>query len=258
MIRIGTSGWSYKHWKGIFYPEKIPQKKWLEYFSQHFNTVEVNSSFYHIPRESVTGNWATRTPENFKFSLKMSRLVSHVHKLKNCYETLEWFFKNTSPLAEKISTYLIQLPPSFCPGSSALADFIRLLKETASKQLPNNLRVRFTFEFRNPDCYNSATIDILKADSVALCFHDYEKAYAWSINALGLLDKFITSDFIYIRFHGYGIRYGGSYPDDTLKGLARRLQEWDRTGLDVFAYFNNDAQGFAVQNAFSLKNFIKT
>ncbi|RKX84868.1 MAG: DUF72 domain-containing protein [Spirochaetes bacterium] len=252
MINIGTSGWSYKHWKGVFYPEKLPQKKWLEYYAEHFNTVEVNSSFYHIPKETVTDGWGRRTPGNFCFSIKMSRLVSHIHRLKNCKETLEWFFRNTAPLAVKTYVYLIQLPPSFCPGNEVLAAFLKELKETASTQLPQLYKTRFAFEFRNPQCYNPATAEILKNNSIAFCFHDFSEAGTDS------MEKFITSGFIYIRFHGYGNRYGGSYPDTVLKDWALKIVDWEAKGFDVYTYFNNDAEGFAVQNALTLKSYIGT
>ncbi len=246
MIRIGTSGWSYKHWKGEFYPKTIPQKKWLEYFTEHFNTVEINSSFYHIPRESVTSGWNSRTPPDFRFAVKMSRLVSHVHRLKNCRDTLDWFFKNMAPLSGKISVYLIQLPPSLCPGRDILSDFLKSLKAKNPQQ-------RYTVEFRNEKCCNQQIIDILKEYSISLCIHDFNMTFSDNLDSL---QPFITSDSIYIRFHGYGSRYEGNYPDNLLARFALRIREWNTSGLDVFAYFNNDLKGFAVKNALTLQDFI--
>ncbi len=275
MIRIGTSGWSYKHWKGKFYPEGLSQRRWLEYFAEHFETVEINSSFYHIPRENVTAGWAEKTPADFLFSLKMSRLVTHVHKLKDPADTLEWFFKSIKPLFGKVAAILIQLPPSLCPAEERLENFFTVLHRTEERINGEKGGYRYVLEIRNVHCYSATLFNMLKNYRVALCLHDFGKASTEKLlegtttandksgvnqdvkPPAGFPQPYITSDFIYIRFHGYGRTYGGSYPNDHLKRWADRISLWNREGLDVFTYFNNDAEGFAVQNADTLKGFVE-
>ncbi len=255
MILIGTSGWNYQHWKGKFYPEKLSQRKWLEYFTTQFKTVELNSSFYHIPKESVTKSWFSRTPQDFYFSIKVSRLVSHVHKLKECEEILKWFFTSCAPLSGKIAVYLIQLPPSFCPDTTVLEDFFSQLISSAKRYAQpesksNRIKLRFSIEIRNEKCEIETLEPILRKYNIALCLHDYSREFNYT--------SYTTADFTYIRFHGYRKRYGNSYPQDILQEWANRIKQWDKADMDVFAYFNNDFEGFAVENARLLRELVKT
>ncbi len=271
MVLIGTSGWNYQHWRGKFYPEQLSQRKWLEYFSTHFKTVELNSSFYHIPKESVTKSWFTRTPTSFSFSVKVTRLISHIHKLRECEDVIEWFFSSCRPLAPKIPVYLIQLPPSLCPDPETLTDFIPVLVEKAHKHTDNNpdkkSKLRFSMEIRNKKCDIEKIASILEEYNISLCLHDYGGKFNYTIGELPTDSgekqtknqqitppqiPYITADFVYIRFHGYGKRYGGCYPEEFLREWAKQIKEWDSKGLDVFAYFNNDFEGYAIENARSL------
>ncbi len=115
LVRIGTSGCTYKHWRGKLYPEGLAQKKWLEFYSRRFSTVELNASFYHIPKSSVARGWKERTGEGFRFAVKVSRLITYVHRLKDCGEAVSWFFREMEPLNEKVLAYLLQFPPYFSP-----------------------------------------------------------------------------------------------------------------------------------------------
>jgi uncharacterized protein YecE (DUF72 family) len=233
MIRIGTSGWTYKHWKGNLYPENLPQRRWLEYYTQHFATVELNASFYHIPKDSTARGWAERTPSDFRFSVKVSRLITHVHKLKGCEETVEWFFREIEPLRQKVAAFLFQLPPSFLPQPERLESFISLLPRTN----------RYVFELRNPDGYSGVIPKLLERFAVAFCIHDLHGIQT---------PHLVTSSLVYIRFHGTGGRYSGSYSDAELERWASRIRSWSDEGRDVLAYFNNDIGGFAVRNARTL------
>jgi uncharacterized protein YecE (DUF72 family) len=183
MFEIGTSGWTYKHWKGNFYPENLPQRRWLEYYTEHFKTVEINASFYHIPKASTARGWAERTPADFRFSVKVSRLITHVHKFKNCDDTVEWFFRELEPLKEKVSAFLFQLPPSFSPEPGVLESFIATLPHGN----------QYVFELRNPSCYSGPIPELLRSCEIAFCIHDLSGLKTPPIT---------TSSLVYIRFHG--------------------------------------------------------
>ena len=199
--------------------------------------MELNASFYRIPKSSVSEGWYRRTPENFRFAVKVSRLVTHVHRLKDCKDSLEWFFENMAPLKEKASVFLLQLPPSLVPDRGLLREFTGLLPAG-----------RYVFEFRNKECYDQPFVDVLREVGIGFCIHDFpgRESPLW-----------VTSDFAYIRFHGYKQRYGGDYPEDELEKWAEQIGAWVDEGLDVFAYFNNDAEGNAVKNALFLRNLLK-
>lgn len=237
MTRIGTSGWTYKHWKGDFYPEKLPQKRWLEHYAESFDTVELNASFYHIPKASTARGWAERTPPDFRFAVKVSRLITHVHKLRGCEETVEWFFRELEPLRDKVAAYLFQLPPSFSPQPERLETFFSLLPY-------NN---RYAFELRNPESYSGAVPELLERYGIAFCIHDLPGRETPDI---------VTSSLVYVRFHGTVGRYSGSYSDAELELWASRIRSWSDQGRDVLVYFNNDIGGHAIRNARTLYNKI--
>ena len=237
MHRIGTSGWTYKHWKGNFYPDSIPQKRWLEHYSEHFDTVELNASFYRIPKASTSKGWHHRTPAEFRFAVKASRLITHVRRLDGCGEALDWFFRELEPLRDKICAYLFQLPPSFSPQPERLESFLSLLP-------PGN---RYVFELRNPACYSGAVPELLESSGVTFCIHDLAGRES---------PQLVTSSLVYIRFHGTTGRYSGSYPDSTLRQWASLIRSWSAQGKEVLAYFNNDIGGHAIQNARTLKQML--
>jgi uncharacterized protein YecE (DUF72 family) len=237
MLRIGTSGWTYEHWKNIFYPPRYPQAKWLDYYTRHFDTVEINATFYRIPTSAITQNWLEKTPPSFGFAVKISRLITHVHKLNNCKPILEWFFTELAPLKSKTLAYLFQFPPAFCPSKESLLAFLELLP-------PDN---RYVFEFRNKDCYKGNIPEILTEKGISFCIHDY---YLLETPHL------ITAKLVYIRLHGYLAGHAGFYPDFILGEWADRIRHWQAKGLDILIYFNNDIRGFAVQNAKTLQKLL--
>ncbi|MFW6244995.1 MAG: DUF72 domain-containing protein [Fibrobacterota bacterium] len=235
-LMLGTSGWTYNHWKEVFYPADVPKKRWFEYFSRHFDTVEINASFYRIPTPKVTQGWADRSPDSFRFAVKMSRLITHVRKLRNCEHELEWFFSSFEPLREKIAIYLIQLPPSLKYDPGRLGEFLDLLPKG-----------KFALEFRNTSWYRDEIYDLLSSRGVAFCVHDMPGLQT---------ERIVTGSSVYLRFHGYFDLYGGDYPDSVLENWANWIRQRHSEGVDVFGYFNNDLEGFAVKNCLRLKEML--
>lgn len=233
-IYLGTSGWTYEHWKNVFYPDSIARKKWFEFYCTYFPTVELNASFYRIPTLKAAEGWYSRSPEHFRFAVKMSRLVTHERKLKNCERELEWFFSVFEPLKKKIAVYLIQLPPTLKFDPERLLLFSKLLPK-------DNM---FAVEFRNPAWYRDETMALLKELHFAFCIHDMGGVQT---------ERVITSHLIYIRFHGYDSQYGGDYSDQHLLQWATWIKQKKEEGKQVHAYFNNDIGGFAIKNCLKLQ-----
>ncbi|MGB6881742.1 MAG: DUF72 domain-containing protein [Microgenomates group bacterium] len=243
-VYIGTSGWQYKHWKEIFYPENLPQKDWLKYYSQHFNTVEINSSFYRLPKRETFEKWKSQVGNNFIFSIKGNRFITHVKRLKDCREPLKRFFENADALIKAKSktnhVILWQLPPNL------KKDLIRL--RTFLKTLPKNFR--HAFEFRHENWMDAKVFELFegqKGMKVTAVLQDW---YDWPV-----LDKPI-GDFVYIRFHGKKKLYSSNYENEELEEWVKKMRQWKKCGLDIYAYFNNDALGYAPDNAAELRELI--
>lgn len=233
-IRIGTSGWCYPHWKQRFYPAGLAQRQWLEYYSRVFNTVEVNNTFYHLPRESSVANWYDQTPADFLFTVKASRYITHIKRLKDCRESLDLFYDRISSLKEKLAVVLYQLPPNFGKNLTRLEDFLGILPA-------DHLSV---FEFRNVSWYCDDTSNLLKAYNCGFCIHD-----------LGELStpKIVTGKSMYLRLHGTTGKYRGKYSESMLKKWAVWIEHQQVNCVKAFVYFNNDINGYAVKNAETLK-----
>jgi uncharacterized protein YecE (DUF72 family) len=238
MLRIGTSGWHYKDWRGIFYPEKMPAKAYLDYYASHFDTVELNGVFYRLPTTEAVKEWYRVTPPTFLFAYKGSRFITHMKKLNDAQDALKTMLKQAALLKEKLSVILWQLPPFFTVNTNRLRDFLRLLP----KDTPH------VMEFRHPSWYTPEIFELLKTHHVGLCLHDMKG----SVSPLE-----VTSNMVYVRFHGTGEKkYHGGYSDDQLKDWAQRIQRWRKTKKDVYVYFNNDYYGMAINNAKTLLNLI--
>jgi len=237
---IGTSGYNYLHWSdGVFYPEGLSQNKWLEYYCQFFNSVELNVSFYRLPSEKTFENWYKRTPKDFYFVIKGSRFITHVKKLSDCKEPLKLFLENSSNLKEKLFCILWQLPPRLKKDLVKLENFLKLLEGSAKT-------TRQAFEFRNMSWFDKETYEVLKKYRICLCI---AHSHHWPCV------KEITSDFLYLRFHGGEVLYGSNYSEEE-------LGEWvDFTKStkikEIFAFFNNDAYGFAVKNALRFRELLE-
>jgi uncharacterized protein YecE (DUF72 family) len=226
-FRIGCSGWQYKHWKGDFYPADLAQREWLEYYAGHFDTVEVNNSFYRLPPEGVFETWRARTPANFLFAVKASRFLTHMKKLKDPEEPVERLFSRAVELRGKLGPVLYQLPKQLPKNIERLAGFLEVLPP----------RIKHAIEFRDPSWYDDQVMQLLRRHNVALCLHDMPGSVP---------PRLLTARFTYVRFHGATGRYNGAYPMDALEEWA----EWlEANAHPAFIYFNNDIGGHAPRDA---------
>jgi uncharacterized protein YecE (DUF72 family) len=230
-IRIGTSGWHYKHWLGTFYPEGTKPAGQLPYYLKFFNTVELNNSFYHLPPKNTFANWKAAVPDDFLFVVKASRFITHMKKLKDPAESLVNFMENVQGLDEKLGPILFQLPPGWKINTERLQEFL--------EKLPAGFR--YVFEFRNETWYDEAIYSLLQQHNCAFCIYEL----AGHMSPLK-----VTADFVYLRLHGPGEnKYQGSYSNETLNEWASQCKEWAQEGKDVFVYFDNDEKGYAAFNA---------
>jgi uncharacterized protein YecE (DUF72 family) len=234
VVRIGTSGWTYRHWKEVFYPSRLPQKQWLEFYTTHFDTVEVNASFYHLPVVKTFTNWRERVPEGFCFTVKAPRQITHWQRLIRPESQLSMFFERVEQLGEKVGPLLFQYPPRWPVNPELLKGFLTLLPAG----------YRYVFEFRDASWLKSIVYDILHQHNVALCrssspfFPDADVE---------------TADFSYLRMHG-GASW--NYTDKELTMWAEKIRDWRSRGRDCYVYFNNDAYGYAVKNARTINRMI--
>lgn len=230
-IFVGTSGWSYEHWKrGVFYPKNFPKKEELIFYAKLFKTVELNASFYHLPKVETFNNWYDQTPRDFLFSVKASRFITHIKRLKDCREPWDRFIDNAKNLKEKLGPALFQLPPRWKVDSQRLKDFVKILDK----------KLKYVFEFRDPSWFCDEVYKILRKKNIALCIAD-------SPNLPSAEE--ITANFVYIRLHGSKSLYSSRYTNEELKDWAKKIKKFLKEGFDVYVYFNNDAYGYAVENA---------
>lgn len=237
LIHLGTSGWHYPHWRGPFYPEKLPAADFLRHYREKFHTVEINSSFYRLPQEKTLIHWRESTPPGFIFAVKASRYLTHQKKLKDPQEPLEHFWSGISLLQDKLGPVLFQLPPRWSFNAQRLQAFLAALPPAC----------RSAWEFRDPSWLREEAYRILAQNAAALCIYDLA----------GFLSPLtITADFIYLRLHGPGGAYQGSYDARALGRWAEAMVTWASRGLEVFCYFDNDEAGYAPQNAWSLQQLL--
>ncbi|MBZ9572699.1 DUF72 domain-containing protein [Patescibacteria group bacterium] len=245
-IFIGTSGWVYGHWEGVFYPEDLSSKDKLKYFSKYFKTTEVNYSFYHLPRPTTYQNWYNQTPEDFLFAIKASRFITHIKRLKGVKEPWKIFLKNALNLKEKLGPILFQSPPSFQATPENIKRLKKFIRDICG-QIRGNSRLRFAFEFRHKSWCEEKIYNLLKKYNIAWVIADssrYPKAEA------------VTANFIYIRMHGSKALFSSKYTKKELRDLAQKIKKWLKEEKDVYCYFNNDASGYAVENGKQLLNFL--
>jgi uncharacterized protein YecE (DUF72 family) len=242
VARIGCSGWHYKSWKGLIYPAELPTKAWLRAYTQRFSTVELNNSFYRLPSEETFAGWRRQVPAGFLFAIKASRFLTHIKRLRDPDEPLERLFSHARPLGPTLGPVLYQIPPRWFPDAERLETFLAALPQRLSPR--SRHRLHHVLEMRDPRGYEPWVIDLLRRYDVALCVHDMPGSESPLI-AVGPI--------IYVRFHGYGAKYGGSYPDEVLQEWAAWLRRGLSTGRNVYAYFNNDINGYAVYDAERLR-----
>jgi uncharacterized protein YecE (DUF72 family) len=240
---IGTSGWSYKHWRGVFYPAELRTSCWLSHYVKHFNTTEINSSFYHLPRESTYENWYRQTPPGFVFALKASRFITHIKRLHEIEESWKLFVQRAGVLRDKLGPVLLQFPPGF----HATAENLERLKEFLG--LAGAGAARVAFEFRHESCFAPPVLDLLRRYGAALVIAHSTRYPA--------PPPIATGSFTYLRFHGPEAMCASCYPEDQLRRWSRVVTRFLREGTDVYAYFNNDIGGHAVSNALALRSMVE-
>ncbi|WP_297528560.1 DUF72 domain-containing protein [Thiohalobacter sp.] len=233
-LRIGTSGYRYPHWRGPVYPAGLPEREWFAFYARHFDSVEINNTFYGLPSAESFRRWREAAPEGFRYALKLSGQITHRRRLHEVAEPLERFLERARLLGATLGPILIQLPPRWRPDWNRLDEFLKLLPEDLD----------FALEVRDARWLDAALYARLEARRVALCLHDLIPAHPLRL----------TADWTYLRFHGQD--YSQPYSPQKLAATARRIVGWLAQGIGVHAYFNNDAEGHAFRNALMLKRYL--
>jgi len=236
-LYIGTSGWNYPHWRNVFYPEGLAQHRWLEHYASVFNCVELNVTFYRTLNPQVFRGWYNRTPKGFGFVVKGPRFITHIKRLKVSPEALAVFLAGVKELKEKALALLWQLPPGFGSDLPRLEAFLRQLVKYRKRQV---------FEFRQASWFDSKVYSLLERYNACVCI-----AHSGRFPC----ERVTTADFLYLRFHGGRAIYASEYGEPELKDWARFIRT--QTGKDIFAFFNNDACGYAVSNALQLYQLLQ-
>lgn len=238
-VRIGTSGWTYRHWRGTFYPAGLKHAAELEHYASRFDCAEINGSFYRLPTEAAVTAWRERAPPGFIYAWKAPRYLTHYRRLKDASESVALIYDRLSGLGEKRGPALFQLPPQLKRDDQRLSDFLPLLSG----------RGRSVFEFRDSSWYAPEIFALLGRHDVALCVSDHAAAPAPWI---------ATASFAYVRGHGPGGRYYGSYDAESLSRWAEHGEEWLSEGRDVFCFFDNDIDAAAPADALRLRDLLQT
>jgi uncharacterized protein YecE (DUF72 family) len=247
-LYVGTSGWAYD-WED-FYPEDLPDRHRLEYYAQQFRTVEVNYSFYRLPRAKTYQKWDGQTPDTFLFALKLSRFITHIKRLQGVKVAFRQFVVRAAPLGAKLGPILVQLPPSFILDVKRLERFLRGASEVGAERDLHPFRL--AFEFRHPTWFGSDAKPALEAlarhGAALVCGHSSRYPYPDP--------EPLTSDFMYLRFHGPDEMFASAYGRKGLKRWVPLIADWLDRGIDVFAYFNNDVGGYAVRDGQELLGWL--
>lgn len=231
--RIGTSGWSYDDWTGPFYPSDLPAEQRLPEYARHFNSTEINNSFYHLPSIDTLQTWRDSVPDDFCFAVKASRYITHMKKLKDPSQSLEGLLERIQVLGAKRGPLLFQLPPNWRFNPERLEQFLDALEGAG----------RCAFEFRDHSWINDDALALLERANAAFCIYDLAGYQT---------PRHLTADFVYLRLHGPKEAYRGSYDDQTLNEWAQALREWNARDLDTYCWFDNDEAGYAPRNAQTL------
>jgi uncharacterized protein YecE (DUF72 family) len=235
MIHVGTSGWQYRAWKNVFYPRGLPQRTWLAHYASVFPTVEVNNSFYRLPKEETFGKWGETTPQGFMFAVKASRYITHIRRLREAKESVELFWSRAAHLRSKLGPVLFQLPPNFKADPPLLASFLRVL--------PKGMRA--AFEFRDDSWQTGEVLHLLDEAGAAWVLADRP---GWRV------PEILTGGWSYVRFHQGRSMHPG-YARSKLRRWADRIAS--AQAGDTFVYFNNDALGAAPEDAMTLARLLQ-
>jgi len=236
-IHIGTSGWHYKHWRGPFYPEEVRSEQYLKYYTKHFHTVEINNTFYNLPDKKTVREWRKAVPDQFIFSVKASRYITHMKKLKDPRKSVEKFISTVKLFKDSLGPILFQLPPRWRVNPERLETFVESLSDD----------YLYTFEFRDPSWFDPRIYEILEKHNKAFCIFEIGELKS---------PKIVTADFVYIRLHGPDGPYRGQYKTDVLRQWAGAVSKWRKQDKDVYLYFDNDEAGYAPQDAIKLQNML--
>lgn len=241
-VRVGTSGWSYDHWKGPFYPEDLPRSRWAEHYRRCFPAVEINYTFYRLPRASTVRRWHHQAPPGFRYVTKGSRLITHVRRLRGCQAEVATYLDRVAPLKAHLGAILWQLPPSLGRDEDLLEGFLRLLPRRLGGS-----PLRHAVEFRDPGWVRDPVLDLLAS---------HRAAFVWvsSQRMPGVTPR--TSDLVYARFHGLEGGFAHDYTEEELAPFARALRGAAGEGCDGFAFFNNDGEARAPANATTLERLL--
>ena len=230
-VLVGTSGWTYDSWRGPFYPEQLPKRDWLRWYSTHFGSTEVNGSFYRTPSLEAVRAWRRQTPDDFVFTWKASQFITHWKRLsRDCKSSLALMETRLKALGPKLGAVLFQLPARFKCDRERLAKFLKMLSQ----------RRRYAFEFRDASWYVPSILELLRDQNIALCLSDHRDAPApWEV----------TAQHVYVRGHGPTGEYKDHYPRETLARWAASIAKWRRQRCVVYCYFDNDQKSAAPLDA---------
>ncbi|AFM25343.1 DUF72 domain-containing protein [Desulfomonile tiedjei] len=238
-VNIGTSGWHYNHWIGPFYPEDLPKRNFFQHYAKKFMTVEINNSFYMLPQTKTFESWKDQSPAGFLYAVKASRFITHMKRLKDPDRSLPEFFRRVEILETKLGPILFQLPPHWKYNEERFQQFLAALPRSH----------RYAFEFRDQSWINDNALALLKRYGAALVLYDFGELS---------VPKQATADFVYVRLHGPGGPYEGSYSLEELRTWSDAIAAWSDDGLDVFCYFDNDQCGYAPKNAIQLMELVQS
>ena len=236
-IRIGCSGWNYRHWRSAFYPQGLAVKRWFAFYAEHFDTVEINNSFYRLPKAETFDAWRDQAPPGFRYAVKANRFLTQAKKLKDCEEPLARMMAPVRHLGDTLGPILYQLPPRFRINLERLESFLELL--------PRDLV--HVFEFRERSWLTSEMLALLERHGASFCAHDMP----------GLAtERWAVGPIAYVRFHGGSGKYWGRYSEEALLGWTDWMVAQARAGRPVWAYFNNDTEAAAIHDALTLKAMV--
>jgi uncharacterized protein YecE (DUF72 family) len=236
-IRIGCSGWQYRHWREVFYPKGLAQSRWFAFYAEHFDTVEINSSFYRLPKASTFEKWRDQAPPGFCYAVKANRFITQAKKLLDCEEPMERMMAATCHLGDRLGPMLYQLPPGMGINLERLDGFLRLLPSDVTS----------VFEFRNKSWYVPETYQLLDRHGVGFCVHDMGGSAS---------ERIAVGSAAYVRFHGGAGKYWGRYSDERLLDWAEWIVGQAGSGRACWCYFNNDIHGHAIDDAQTLKSMV--
>ncbi|MDB5684845.1 MAG: hypothetical protein JWM75_2543 [Sphingomonas bacterium] len=237
MIRIGCSGWNYRHWRSAFYPDGLPVKRWFAHYAEAFDTVEINNSFYRLPSAETFAAWRDQAPPGFRYAVKANRFLTQAKKLKDCAEPIARFLAPVRALGQTLGPVLYQLPPRFRANPERLDQFLALLPRD----------IHHVFEFREPSWHSDEILAVLDRHGASFCTHDMPGM---------AVPRWATGPIAYVRFHGTEGKYWGRYDATALRDWRDWMLDQSRLGREVWAYFNNDIHAHAIADALALRQLV--